>query len=116
MCFLYSAQVVAATVLSVPRASAGLSRLAASPVPAAPHRIDLTRARLLGDVGGKPLERLLLAHLRRGHRIARLAGRRARPSVGRSQRILGRARDNAAEVLGQRVGLQPLELTRNGDQ
>ena len=36
MCFLYSAQVVAATVRSVPRARAGLSRLAASPVPAAP--------------------------------------------------------------------------------
>ncbi len=36
MCFLYSAQVVAAIVRSVPRASAGLSRLAASPVPAAP--------------------------------------------------------------------------------
>ena len=36
MCFLYSAQVVAAMVRSVPRASAGLSRLAASPVPAAP--------------------------------------------------------------------------------
>ena len=33
MCFLYSAQVVAAIVRSVPRASAGLSRLAASPVP-----------------------------------------------------------------------------------
>ena len=36
MCFLYSAQVVAAIVRSVPRASAGLSRFAASPVPAAP--------------------------------------------------------------------------------
>src|SRR5213075_430592 len=36
MCFLYSDQVVAATVRSVPRASAGLRRLAASPVPAAP--------------------------------------------------------------------------------
>ena len=36
MCFLYSAQVVAAMVRSLPRASAGLSRLAASPVPAAP--------------------------------------------------------------------------------
>ena len=36
MCFLYSAQVVAAIVRSVPRARAGFSRLAASPVPAAP--------------------------------------------------------------------------------
>ena len=36
MCFLYSAQVVAAIVRSLPRARAGLSRLAASPVPAAP--------------------------------------------------------------------------------
>ena len=36
MCFLYSAQVVAPMVRSVPRASAGFSRLAASPVPAAP--------------------------------------------------------------------------------
>jgi hypothetical protein len=36
MCFLYSAHVVAAMVRSVPRASAGFSRLAASPVPAAP--------------------------------------------------------------------------------
>ena len=34
--FLYSAQVVAAIVRRLPRASAGLSRLAASPVPAAP--------------------------------------------------------------------------------
>ena len=32
----YSSQVVAATVRKVPRASAGLSRFAASPVPAAP--------------------------------------------------------------------------------
>ena len=36
MYFLYSAQVVAAIVRSVPRASAGFSRFAASPVPAAP--------------------------------------------------------------------------------
>ena len=36
MYFLYSAQVVAAMVRSVPRARAGLRRLAASPVPAAP--------------------------------------------------------------------------------
>ena len=36
MYFLYSAHVVAAIVRSVPRASAGLSRFAASPVPAAP--------------------------------------------------------------------------------
>ena len=36
MCFLYSAQVVAATVRKVPRAKAGFSRFAASPVPAAP--------------------------------------------------------------------------------
>ena len=36
MCFLYSAQVVAPIVRRVPRASAGFSRLAASPVPAAP--------------------------------------------------------------------------------
>ena len=34
--FLYSAQVVAAMVRRLPRASAGLSRFAASPVPAAP--------------------------------------------------------------------------------
>ena len=34
--FLYSAQVVAAIVRSLPRANAGFSRLAASPVPAAP--------------------------------------------------------------------------------
>ena len=36
MYFLYSLQVVAAMVRRVPRASAGLRRLAASPVPAAP--------------------------------------------------------------------------------
>ncbi len=36
MYFLYSAHVVAATVRSVPRASAGFSRFAASPVPCAP--------------------------------------------------------------------------------
>ena len=36
MYFLYSAHVVAAMVRRVPRASAGFSRLAASPVPAAP--------------------------------------------------------------------------------
>jgi hypothetical protein len=36
MYFLYSAQVVAPMVRRLPRASAGLSRLAASPVPAAP--------------------------------------------------------------------------------
>ena len=34
--FLYSAQVVAAMVRSSPRASAGFSRLAASPCPAGP--------------------------------------------------------------------------------
>src|SRR6266850_2096711 len=36
ICFLYSSKVVAATVRKVPRASAGLRRLAASPVPADP--------------------------------------------------------------------------------
>ncbi len=36
MYFLYSVHVVAAIVRSVPRASAGFSRFAASPVPAAP--------------------------------------------------------------------------------
>ena len=36
ICCLYSAQVVAAMVRNSPRASAGFSRLAASPVPAAP--------------------------------------------------------------------------------
>ena len=36
MYFLYSAQVVAPIVRRLPRASAGFSRLAASPVPAAP--------------------------------------------------------------------------------
>ena len=36
MCFLYSAQVVAAIVRRSPRARAGFNKLAASPVPAAP--------------------------------------------------------------------------------
>ena len=213
MYFLYSAQVVAAIVRSVPRASAGLSRLAASPVPAAPpapisvcassmnrmigfgrrlhlvdhlaqavlelalharaglqqaeveraaatrpcsgggtsprampqreafddrgladaglagedrvvlaaahqdvddladllvaagDRIDLALARLLGEVDREALERLLLAHLRRRHRAARLARRRQRRAVGGAERVLGRAVDDPREVLGQRVRL-----------
>ena len=48
MCFLYSAQVVAAIVRSVPRASAGLSRFAASPVPAAPPA-PIKRVRLVHE-------------------------------------------------------------------
>ena len=40
MCFLYSDQVVAAIVRKVPRASAGLSRFAASPVPGGPAGAD----------------------------------------------------------------------------
>ena len=54
MYFLYSAQVVAPTVRSVPRASAGLSRLAASPVPAwppAPTRVWVSSTnRMMGWV------------------------------------------------------------------
>ncbi len=48
MYFLYSAQVVAAMVRSVPRASAGLSRLAASPVPGGAARAD-QRVRLVDE-------------------------------------------------------------------
>ena len=40
MCLLYSPQVVAAIVRNVPRASAGLSRFAASPLPSRPARAD----------------------------------------------------------------------------
>ncbi len=224
MYFLYSAQVVAAIVRSVPRARAGFSRFAASPVPAAPpapiervglvdeqddrlgrrlHLVDhlsqpvlelalharaglqqadververhvlqaaaarrLARAaarnpsttavlptpaspvriglfcrrrirmsticrisssrpmtgsispfaRPLGEVRREPLQRLLLAHLRRRHGVARLARRRQRRAVGRAQLVLRRAVDDLREVVGQRVGLDALELTRDRDQ
>ena len=48
MCFLYSDQVVAAIVRKVPRASAGLSRFAASPVPGGPAGAD-QRVRLVDE-------------------------------------------------------------------
>ena len=215
MCFLYSAQVVAAMVRSVPRASAGLSRLAASPVPgraagadqrvrlvdeqddrlrrrlhlvdhlaqavlelalhagaglqqadveraqrdvlaarggtspramrsgeafdhrgladaglagedrvvlppahqdvddladllvAADDRVDLALPRLLGQVDGEPLQRLLLAHLRRRHRAAGFAGRRRRRpgAVGGAELVFGRAADDLGEVA--RSGRRP---------
>ena len=47
---------------------------------AAADRIDLALARLLGQVGREPLQRLLLAHLRRRHRAAGLAGRAPAPT------------------------------------
>ena len=80
---------------------------------AAAHRIDLALARPLGQVGRKPLERLLLAHLRRRHRVARFARRRQRRAVRGAERVLRRAVDDPGEILGQRVGLDALELARD---
>ena len=77
---------------------------------AAADRIDLALARLLGQVRRKALERFLLAHLRGRHRVAGLARRRQRRSVGGAERVLRRAVHDPREVLGQRVGLDVLEL------
>jgi hypothetical protein len=222
MCFLYSAQVVAPMVRSVPRASAGLSRLAASPVPAAPpaptsvcvssmnrmmglglactssiterrrcsnspfmlapacsrptssvssftsfscrrhvaahdalreafdHRgladtgladqdgvvlapahqdvdhladlvvaaddgVHLAAARLLGQVGGELLQRLLLAHGRRRDGAAGFAGRGAGAVAGRLA-VFGRALHDGSQGVGQVIGLDLLELARDGQQ
>jgi hypothetical protein len=74
---------------------------------------------LLGEVGGELLQRLLLAHGRRRHGAAGFT-RRAPPaadepslapcpSSGEPATILG-------SVVGQVVGLDALELARDGEQ
>ena len=78
-------------------------------------RIDLALARALGQVRGIALERFLLAQLRRGNGGARFARRRRRP-VSRAHALFRRAVHDAGKVLRQRVGLDRLELPRDGDE
>ena len=80
---------------------------------AAGDRIDLPLARALGEIGGELLQRLLLAHLRRRHGAARLAGRGHRRPVGGRQRVLRRSLDDLRQIVGQRVGLDLIELPRD---
>ena len=86
--FLYSAQVVAAIVRSSPRASAGFSRLAASPCPAAPPApISVCASSMNRMIGvGRGLHFV-------DHRLA--AGSRTRPSR-RRRPAAGRGRACAA--------------------
>ena len=63
-------------------------------------------ARPLGEVDREALERLLLAHLRRRHRAARLARARPRDAVARAPSASsGEPLDDPREVVGQRVDL-----------
>ena len=78
--------------------------------------IDLALARPVCQVGRVSLERLLLPHLGRRHRPAGLSGRRHRRAVCRRQPVFRRSFDDAAELLGQGVGLDRLELTRDRHQ
>ena len=84
---------------------------------AAGDRIDLAVARALGEVDGEALERLLLAHRRRRNgaaRFARLAGVAA--AVAGALPLLGRAREQLGEVVGQVLDLDAVELLRDRQQ
>jgi hypothetical protein len=74
------------------------------------------RARLLGQVDGELLQRLLLAHGGRRHGTAGLAGLAAGQcaAVAGAQAFLGRAGADLLEVVGQVVDLDALELARDG--
>ena len=86
---------------------------------AADDRIDLAIARLLGHVDGKLRQRLLLPHLSRGHRTARLSGRGAaadlEPVVG-MHHVLGRIADDFVEFVRQRLEFQIAEFLRDRQQ
>ena len=81
--------------------------------------VQLALAGALGQVHRELLERLLLAHLRRGHGIARLArgraGAQVKAVVGRHAFLRG-ARADLGEALGQGVGLNLVELPRDAEQ
>ncbi len=70
----------------------------------------------LGEVGRKALERFLLPHLRRRHRLAGFARPCQRSALGRRERILGRPFDDACEIVGQRLDLDGFEVPRNRHQ
>ena len=81
---------------------------------AADDGIDLALARPApSGRTAKRSKRLLLAHGRRRDGAARLAGRRRRRAVAGRQAVLRRARDDAREVVGERLDLDLVELARD---
>ena len=81
-------------------------------------RVDLALAGLLGQVDRVFFQRFLLAHRRRRHRTrisARLSGADD-AAVLRAQTRLARLGTDRRQLLGQVVGLDALELTRDTDQ
>ena len=85
-------------------------------VVAADDRVHLAAARLLGQVDGELLQRLLLAHRRRRDGAAGLARRRAAAdlrAVAGALPVFGRAGDDLVEAVGQVVDLDLLELARD---
>jgi len=83
-------------------------------VVAADDGIELAAARLLGEVGGEALERLLLAHRGRRDGVAGLARRGA--ALGSALRGLGRLRQQRGEAVAEVVDLHALELLADAQQ
>ena len=76
---------------------------------AAGHRVQLARPRLLGQVDGVLLQRLLLAHRGRGDGVAGLARRGVR-RLHRAGGFFRRAGDDLREVAAEHVGVHAVEL------
>ena len=68
----------------------------------------------LGEVDGEFLQRLLLAHPRRGHGAAGFA--RGGGAVGGGHGGFGRGAEDMVEIVGQGVGLDPFPLARQGEE
>jgi hypothetical protein len=83
---------------------------------ASTDRIELALLRALGEISREALQCLFLSQLRGRHRAARLTRRRERRVIGRSQGLFGRATDDLAKLIGQRVGLHRVEMPRDRQQ
>ena len=115
MCFLYSAQVVAAMVRSVPRASAGLSRLAASPVPAAPPAPISVCASSMNRTIGRGERLHLVDHLLAAGSRTRRAPRRRPASTARSSARRRTSLQRRRHVAGGDAQRQALDQRRLAD-
>ena len=78
--------------------------------------VELALARLLGDVDGETLERLLLAHRRRRHGATGLARCGSGKTVAGGQVVLRRIADVLVETLAQGLHLDLGELARQAQQ
>jgi hypothetical protein len=83
---------------------------------AADDGVELALARLLGEVDGEALERLLLAHRRRRHGATGLARCGSGETVAGSQVVLRRIADVFIETLAEGLHLDLVELARQAQQ